>query len=214
MGAYAPAPVCPPDMVDELMATMLQPTVDGLAAAGNPYRGVLYAGVMLTPAGPRLLEFNCRFGDPEAQALIPLLDADLVDIAIACTDVRLHETKVAWRSGAACCVVLAAPGYPAAPVIGGAVKGLRGAAPDTFVFHAGTARVGHRVVTTGGRVLGVTGVGDSLAIARQRAYDRAASITFEGRQLRRDIGWRAIARTTGGYAASGVDIEAGERRPS
>jgi phosphoribosylamine--glycine ligase/phosphoribosylaminoimidazole synthetase len=214
MGAYAPAPVCPPEMVDELMATMLQPTVDGLAAAGSPYRGVLYAGLMLTPAGPRLLEFNCRFGDPEAQALIPLLEADLVDIAMACTDVRLHETKVAWRSGAACCVVLAAPGYPAAPLVGGTVKGLRGAAHDTYVFHAGTARAGHRFVTTGGRVLGVTGVGDSLAIARQRAYERAASITFEGRQLRRDIGWRAIARTTGGYAASGVDIDAGERAVS
>ena len=213
MGTYAPAPACPLELVDELTASMLQPTIDGLAAAGSPYRGVLYAGLMLTATGPKLLEFNCRFGDPEAQVLIPLLDADLVDIAIACTDVRLHETKVAWRGGAAVCVVLAAPGYPAAPILK-AGEGLRANAPDTHVFHAGTARTGHRVVTTGGRVLGVTGVGDTLASARQRAYDRAASITFEGRQLRRDIGWRAIARTTGGYAASGVDIAAGERAVS
>ena len=212
MGAYAPAPCCPPELVDELVRTVLQPTVDAMAAEGRAYRGVLYAGLMLTAAGPRLLEFNCRFGDPETQVLLPLLDADLVDIALACVHGTLGDVPVAWHKQSAVTVVLAAPGYPASPTTGSLIHGLDSVPADTFVFHAGTTvRHDGTLVTSGGRVLAVTALGDDLVDARQRAYDGVAAIGFEGRQVRRDIGWRAIARQAGegGYRAAGVDIDAG-----
>jgi phosphoribosylamine--glycine ligase/phosphoribosylaminoimidazole synthetase len=213
MGAYAPAPACPPALVEQLLATVLRPAVAGCAADGHPFRGVLYAGMMLTADGPKVLEFNARFGDPEAQALLPLLDGDLVEIALACVDGTLDTVPVRWRDATACTVVLAAPGYPAAPVTGGAVTGLDVPCPDgVHVFRAGVTDGPDGpagAVATGGRVLAVTGVGVDLAAARTAAYAHLARIGLDGGQVRRDIGWRALARVPGGYAATGVDIDAG-----
>lgn len=213
MGAYAPAPVCPPALVDELTRTVLQPTVAGMAAEGTPYVGVLYAGLMLTADGPRVLEFNCRFGDPETQVLLPLLASDLLDVVEACLDGHLGEVPVQWHTAAALTVVLAAEGYPEAPRTGGVLTGLDDAAGvgGATVFHAGTQQLGDTVVASGGRVLAVTGIGADVNDARSRAYDALAHIDLPGGQFRRDIGWRAVARlsSAGGYAASGVDIDAG-----
>jgi phosphoribosylamine--glycine ligase/phosphoribosylaminoimidazole synthetase len=208
MGALAPAPVCPPALVQQLTREILQPAVDGLAAEGRPYVGVLYAGLMLTADGPRLLEFNCRFGDPEAQVLIPLLDGDLVEIALACVEGRLADTKVGWHPASACTVVVAAAGYPGTPRTGMTIT-----LPDEgMVFHAGSDERDGVHVVTGGRVLACTGIATDLARAREDAYVTAAAVAFDGAWMRRDIGWRAIARTAaaGGYKASGVDIDAGE----
>ncbi len=217
MGAYAPVPICPPEMVAEITETVLQPAVSGLRLEGRPFVGVLYAGLMLTESGPQVLEFNCRFGDPETQAVLPLLESDLLEIALACAEGRLQEVKVRWKDGAAVCVVLASRGYPSAPEIGKPVHGLDALPPDVFCFHAGTRIVDGRLVTAGGRVLGVTGRGGSLAEAVQSAYDAVASIRFEGMHYRKDIAHQALpaARRTAGrsgaYAAAGVDIDAGNR---
>jgi phosphoribosylamine--glycine ligase/phosphoribosylaminoimidazole synthetase len=228
MGAYAPAP-CPYD-ADDLTAQFITPVLEHFAARGQRYVGVLYAGLMLTPDGPRLLEFNCRFGDPEAQAILPLLETDLAEIALACCEGRLADTKIEIRSGAACTVVAAAPGYPDAPMLGAPITGLperghvlvanpdgnrpnsrpesrHGGSANALVFAAGTDG---RVVT-GGRVLAVTGLGDDLASARDAAYAAVAGIGFEGMQVRRDIGWRAIGAGLHSYAAAGVDIDEGAR---
>ncbi len=156
MGAYAPAPVCPPDLVEELTRTVLQPAVDGLRAEGMPFVGVLYAGMMLTTDGPRVLEFNCRFGDPETQAILPLLETDFLDIAEACVSERLHELDIRWKGGAAACVVLASQGYPGKPVTGKPVSIKTGDMQNVVVFHAGTKLQEGQVITSGGRVLGVT----------------------------------------------------------
>ena len=206
MGAYAPAPV--PYGADELVATFVQPVLHHLAAAGTPYVGVLYAGLMLTAEGPRLIEFNCRFGDPEAQAVLPLVDSDLAELLLACTRGELANASLRVRGGAACAVVAAASGYPEAPIAGAEIHGL---APTedaaTIVFPAGI--VDGRVA--GGRVLAVTGMGVDLAVARAAAYERLASIQFDGMQVRRDIGWRAPGATLTSYAAAGVDIDEGNR---
>ena len=211
MGAYAPAPCCPPELVVELARTVLQPTVEAMAAEGRPYRGVLYAGIMLTADGPRVLEFNCRFGDPEAQVLLPLLDGDLVEIALACVHGNLRDVAVQWSKQSALTIVAASPGYPAAPTTGALIDGLDAMLSPALVFHAGTAVGAAGVVTAGGRVLAVTGVADDLNDARALAYEAMDGIGFEGKQVRRDIGWRAIARhaADGGYRAAGVDIDAG-----
>lgn len=203
MGAYAPAPV--PCDADELCATFVQPVLDHLADVGAPYIGVLYAGLMLTPDGPRLLEFNCRFGDPEAQAVLPLLTDDLAELALACCRGELGERRVRSQ-GAACTVVAAAPGYPAAPVTGATVS-WGDDAEGALVFRAGTDG---RVVT-GGRVLAVTGLGDTLGEARANAYTRMSGVSFDGMQVRHDIGWRAIGAALPSYAAAGVDIDEGTR---
>jgi phosphoribosylamine--glycine ligase len=195
MGAYAPAALCPPALAADLARTILQPAVDGLRAEGRPFAGVLYAGVMLTHAGPRVLEFNCRFGDPETQVLLPLLDTDLLDIAQACAAGRLAEVDIRWKPGAAACVVLASAGYPGTYAAGRFIEGLDAPLDNAIVFHAGTRRVGDRVVTAGGRVLGVTGWGDTLPRALAVAYGAAKLIGFEGCQYRRDIGHQALAVT-------------------
>ena len=212
MGAYAPAPVCPPALADSLAREMLQKAVTASAAEGRPFVGVLYAGIMLTAHGPRLLEFNCRFGDPEAQVLLPLLDTDFLDVAEACCHGSLASLDVTWWNGAAVTVVMAADGYPGTVGTGDRVHGLDtvGAHTGVLVFHGGTRRdESGDVNTTAGRVLSITGLGTTVAEARTRAYDVVGQISFEGMNFRRDIGWRALARTTGGYAASGVDIDAG-----
>jgi phosphoribosylamine--glycine ligase/phosphoribosylaminoimidazole synthetase len=213
MGAYAPTPALTGEQVARLAFTVLGPAVHGMGVEGRPYRGVLYAGLMLTADGPRVLEFNCRFGDPEAQVLLPLLDVDLLDIAEACATGGLRQVPVRWKPSTACAVVLASPGYPEAPRTGGVVTGIHDAAthPDVLVFHAGTDDEGADVVSSGGRVLSVTGVGQDIVAARYAAYRALADIRLDGAQSRRDIGWRALARLAGvgGYAAAGVDIDAG-----
>src|SRR5262249_51768466 len=151
------------------------------------YRGVLYAGLMLTADGPKVLEFNCRFGDPEAQVVLPLLDCDLVGVALAVAHGELARAPVRWSSGAACAVVLASGGYPADFATGLPIAGLDAVLDDALVFHAGTRREGGRVVTAGGRVLTVAATGASLAAARTQAYVAVDGISFEGRHYRRDI---------------------------
>jgi phosphoribosylamine--glycine ligase len=192
MGAYAPAPICPNEFVDELTRTILQPAIDGLRAEGRPFAGVLYAGLMLTAGGPRVLEFNCRFGDPETQAILPLLDSDLLDIAEACAKGRLAEVEIRWKRDAAACVVLASPGYPDKTPVGREIHGLEAIGKSALVFHAGTKMQDGKVVTAGGRVLGVTGLGATLNGALATAYTAVEKIEFEGMQYRKDIGYRAI----------------------
>ena len=213
MGAYAPASICPPAMVEEVLEKIVRPTIAGLAAEGTPYVGVLYAGLMMTADGPKLIEYNCRFGDPEAQTLLPLLETPLGDIALACVEGRLGPLAIRWREATACTVVLATAGYPEKPQTGDKIEGLAEAAahPHVTICHAGTEAQDDAIFTAGGRVLNVTGLGADLTEARQRAYEAVRDIKFDGRQFRRDIGWRELARTAGGYAASGVDIDEGNR---
>lgn len=193
MGSYAPAPLAP-DRLAEIERTILRPTVDGLRALGRPYRGALYAGLMLTPAGPQVLEFNSRFGDPEAQAILPLLTGDFAELLIACAEERLEPARVGVGPGAAVCVVLASEGYPGPSPLGRPIAGLaEAAASGALLFHAGTARRDSTIVTAGGRVLSVVGLGRDLAEATERAYAAAELVHFEGRQLRRDLGARARA---------------------
>ncbi len=192
MGAYAPAPVAPPALVEAVTRSILQPAVDGLRAEGRPFVGVLYAGLMLTPDGPRTLEFNCRFGDPETQVILPLLASDLLEIALACATGRLHEVEIRWKEGAAACVVLAAEGYPGSYSKGRPISGLDAPLRDALVFHAGTALADGKLVTAGGRVLGVTGWGADLRAALHNAYNAVQTVSFEGMQYRKDIGWRAL----------------------
>jgi phosphoribosylamine--glycine ligase/phosphoribosylaminoimidazole synthetase len=211
MGAYAPAPI--PHTADELVAGFVQPVLDHLRGAGTPYVGVLYAGLMLTSAGPRLIEYNVRLGDPEAQVVLPLLETDLAELALAATRGRVDELPVVVRSQSALTVVLAAPGYPAAPEVGAPITddmtagviGVDGTTTLRFDAAVDDGRVG------GGRVLAITGVGFDLAEARAAAYEHVARIRFDGMQFRRDIGWRALGAGLVSYAAAGVDIDEGAR---
>lgn len=220
MGAYAPAPVCPPEMVQEVTRTILQPAVDGLRSEGMPFKGVLYAGLMLTEHGVKVLEFNCRFGDPETQVVLPLLENDLLDVFDACIDGTLDQLSLRWKQGSAVTVVLASQGYPGKYPTGKVIQGLRAASEHALVFHAGTKEQNNEAVTSGGRVLNVTTTGPDLERAVEQAYGAIKFVSFEGMQYRRDIAQRALSPTvphTGklhlpsAYAASGVDIDAGNR---
>lgn len=193
MGAYAPAPVVTPALLKQIEAEILLPTVRGLRAEGIIYKGVLYAGLMLTPAGPRVLEFNVRFGDPETQPLLYLLQSDLVAVMEAVLEGRLAEVKLDWYPGAAVCVVLAAEGYPGSYRKGDVIEGLEDLPPDVMVFHAGTAYADGKLVTAGGRVLGVTARGPDVRAAITRAYEAVGRIRFAGMHYRRDIGQKALA---------------------
>jgi len=192
MGAYAPAPILPPALVEEYTRSILQPTIDGLRAEGKPFVGVLYGGLMLTADGPRVLEYNCRLGDPETQAILPLLETDLIDIAEACATGRLNQIDIQWKTGAAACVVIASEGYPGAYPGGREIHGLNAPLKDAVVFHAGTQLAEGQVVTAGGRVLGVTGFGENFRTAIKLAYQAVEKIKFEGMQYRTDIGQRAL----------------------
>ena len=192
MGAYAPAPVVTPQVLREVEERIVRPVLDGMTSEGHPYRGVLYVGLMITEEGPKVVEFNCRFGDPEAQVVLPLLDSDAVELFEALADRRLAETQVVVGDGTAACVVLASAGYPGSYEKGFEIAGLEAMPEGVTVFHAGTARDGDRVVTSGGRVLGVTGFGADLQAALDRAYAGVEAISFEGMQFRRDIGQRGL----------------------
>jgi phosphoribosylamine--glycine ligase len=189
MGAYCPVPDIDASLYDEIVETIMKPTIAALAAEGRPYKGVLYGGLMLTKEGPKVLEFNCRFGDPETQAVLPLLDADLVDICEAVIDERLHEVDVRWKDGACICVVMASAGYPGAYEKGKVITGIEEAEGEegVIVFHAGTAMKDGQLVTSGGRVLGVTAIGRDFAEAVERVYKAVSKIHFDGAHYRRDI---------------------------
>jgi phosphoribosylamine---glycine ligase len=196
MGTYAPAPVVTEDIRKRVVDEILNPTVMAMAAEGRPYKGVLYAGLMITEQGPKVIEFNARFGDPETQVILPLLDTDLVDICEAVVDGTLDQQMITWDDGAAVCVVVASGGYPGDFVKGKGIKGLNEAdsMPGVITFHAGTGKVDGKIVTAGGRVLGVTARGDSIATAIKRAYQGVDKISFEGMHFRKDIGYRALEK--------------------
>jgi phosphoribosylamine---glycine ligase len=197
MGSYSPVPGIAQATVDEMVRTIHQPVVDELRHRGTPFHGCLYAGLMLTADGPRVLEFNVRFGDPETQAVLPRLRSDFLDlVARAAEPGGLGGATPEWDERFAVTVVLASAGYPASASKGDAITGLEDVPEDVEVTHAGTGRgPGGELVTAGGRVLNVTGLGDGPAAARDAAYAGADRITFEGRQLRRDIALRAVERT-------------------
>jgi phosphoribosylamine---glycine ligase len=194
MGAYSPAPCLTPDLEAQVMARIIRPTVAAMAAEGRPYKGVLYAGLMLTAEGPQLIEYNVRFGDPECQVLLPRLKSDLLPALIAARDGVLKNFDLRWHDDPALCVVLAAKGYPDAPERGSVIGDLTAAAADPLVtlFHAGTKKVGGRLVADGGRVLDVVARGTTIAAAQKRAYAAVDRIDWPGGFCRRDIGWRAV----------------------
>ena len=196
MGAYSPAPVVDAAVNQRIMEQVILPTVAGMAAEGNDYTGFLYAGLMITADGqPKVIEYNCRFGDPETQPIMVRLQSDLVDLCDSALDGTLDTAEAQWDQRCAIGVVLAAGGYPASYSKGTPIKGLDVPQPDSIkVFHAGTALNGDQVVTSGGRVLCVTALGEDIAAAQRACYEAADKISWDGMTLRRDIGWRAIKR--------------------
>jgi phosphoribosylamine--glycine ligase len=196
MGAYSPAPVMTPDMVARTMDEIVRPTVTAMAARGTPFKGVLFAGLMITAEGPKLIEYNVRFGDPETQVLMMRLKSDLLAAMLATADGVLDKIDLRWSDEAALTVVYAANGYPGPPLKGTEIRGLdeAGALDGVQIFHAGTKAVDGRIVADGGRVLGVTATGGTVADAQARAYEALDRIAWPGGFCRRDIGWRAIGR--------------------
>jgi len=198
MGAYSPAPVVTPELHARVMREIIQPTLQGMARDGLPYVGFLYAGLMIDRQGnPRTLEYNCRLGDPEAQPILLRLKSDLLDLIEAALDGALENAQAEWDRRSALGVVLAARGYPEDPAAGDRIDGLPENSADRRVFHAGSRLVDGQLVTSGGRVLCVTALGDSLRVARQRAYAAVESIRFAGMQYRGDIGHRGLGRNSG-----------------
>jgi len=202
MGAYSAGGMIDLELEARILNTIIRPTLNAMAREGHPYRGFLYAGLMLTAAGPQVLEFNCRMGDPETQAIVARMDFPLAEALHAVTEGKLREIASRWKPGASACVVMAAANYPGEPRTGMKIEGLAAAAsvPDAVVFHAGTKLRDGDVVVSGGRVLGVTATGANLAAAVARAYEAAGKISFEGAQYRRDIG--AAAERAGAPSAS------------
>lgn len=195
MGTYAPAPVMTPEMTERAVEEILKPTIAAMAKEGRTYRGCLYLGLMVTADGPKVVEFNARFGDPETQVVLPLLDSDLVAIMCACADGTLADVPIRWKDGAAVCVVLASGGYPGHYDKGQEIHGLADAeAMGALVFHAGTAMKDGKLVTNGGRVLGVVGRGADISSAVDAAYAAATKISFKDAYYRKDIAHRALER--------------------
>lgn len=196
MGAYSPAPVMTPALVARTMDEIIRPTVAGMAKRGSPFKGVLFAGLMITADGPKLIEYNVRFGDPETQVLMMRLKSDLLTALLATADGTLDKVDVRWREEVALTVVMAAKGYPGTPEKGTEIKGLdrAGKVDGVEIFHAGTRRDGDRFLADGGRVLNVTARGHTVKEAQIRAYDAISKIDWPGGFCRRDIGWRAIVR--------------------
>jgi phosphoribosylamine--glycine ligase len=197
MGAYAPAPVLTPELEQRAMDEIVRPTARALADAGTPFSGVLYAGLMLTAEGPKLIEYNVRFGDPECEAIMPLVDGDFAELLYAVATDRLAQIQAPQLAAKhAMTVIVAARGYPGAPASGGLIREIEAAeqVEGVTVFHAGTALNDHGLVARGGRVLAVTAVADSFADARARAYRAVDQIDFADGFHRRDIGWRELER--------------------
>ncbi len=200
MGAYSPAPVLPPKMEAEVMRRFIEPTASAMRTKGTPYVGVMYLGLMFTKEGPKLVEYNCRFGDPEAQVLMPRLKSDLLTLLLAMRDGVLKDVDVRWSDDVALTVAMASKGYPGAYEKGQPITGLEEAArlPGVQIFHAATERRDGHFVAAGGRVLSVTATGKTVAEAQARAYAAVDLIHWDGAFCRRDIGWRAIAREKSG----------------
>ncbi len=196
MGAYAPAPVVTEEMAATIMERIIEPTIAGMAADGRPYKGVLYAGLMIGEDGPKVLEFNVRFGDPECQPQMMGLESDLLEALVACAEGRLDTVELEWRPGVTLVVVMAAKGYPGHYDKGTEIRGLEAAAgvDGVVVFHAGTRADGDHVLAAGGRVLGITAHAPTVAEARKKAYQAVDLIDWPDGFCRRDIGWRAIDR--------------------
>jgi phosphoribosylamine---glycine ligase len=198
MGVYAPAPIVTPELLAQVQTTVLEPAIAWLQQKQIPYCGILYAGLMITPAGePKVIEFNCRFGDPETQAILPLLETPLDTLMLACANGTLdQQPPIAWKPGASACVVMAAPGYPGKYPKGMAIAGIEAAeSQGAMVFHAGTRIKDQQLVTDGGRVLGVTAVGSNFDDAFAKAYAAVDQIEFDGKYFRRDIGHRVRSST-------------------
>jgi phosphoribosylamine--glycine ligase len=199
MGAYSPAPAATAVIESEIMGAIIRPTVAAMAREGKPFKGVLFAGIMLTRAGPKLLEYNVRFGDPECQVLCLRLKSDLLPALIATHDGMLDQLDLRWHADSALCVVMAANGYPGSYAKGSEIKGIERAArlPGVTIFHAGTRRSEDgRLLAEGGRVLNVSALGSSVGEAQKRAYEAVDLIDWPGGFCRRDIAWRAIERDT------------------
>jgi len=212
MGAVAPVPGVGEAAVDRIVDEILAPTLWAMAQEGSPYRGVLFAGIMMTSDGPRVLEFNVRFGDPEAQVLLPLLESGPLELVEAAVCGRVDRVAPRWRRGYAVCAVLCAPGYPDQPRTGAEIHGLdRIEGGDALVFHAGTTVRDGRTLTAGGRVLNVVGTGATLSDARARAYRTADAITYDGKIVRRDIGARAPVRPASERRAAMTSADEGGR---
>ena len=192
MGVIAPNPFYTPEIAERCLNEIFLPTVRGMAAEGRPFKGCLYFGLMLTEKGPKVIEYNCRFGDPEAQAVLPLLTSDLLEIMQAVEEERLDQVEVRFRSGASCCVVLASEGYPGHYEKGLPITDATGDDPDVTVFHAGTRLAEGRVLTNGGRVLSVTAVADDLPAAVAKSYRAAQQVSFDNVYYRHDIGLAAL----------------------
>ena len=192
MGAYSPAPIYTDDIHAFVLEHVLQPTVDAMAAEGRPFAGVLYAGLMLTADGPKVLEFNARFGDPETQAILPRLQTDILEIMLAVVEKRLAKQPIQWSEEACVCVVMASGGYPESSEKGVPIQGLEAAGQKALVFHAGTVRKEEAIVTNGGRVLGVSALGEDIAAAIDKAYQAVHEIQFTNMQYRTDIGQKAL----------------------
>lgn len=194
MGTYSPLPHIQPSIIEEAIETIIKPTAKAMVAEGRPFRGVLFAGLMITPDGkPKTIEFNARFGDPETQVVLPRLKTDLLDVFLAAVNGNLADLELEWSDEAAVCVILASGGYPASYPKGIAITGLENEQDGTIVFHAGTSRDADGTWrTNGGRVLGVVGLGADIASARAKAYERAEAIAFEGKQNRTDIALKAL----------------------
>ena len=197
MGAYSPAQIVTEDVHRKIMDQVMIPTIKAMTAEGRPYRGVLYAGLMIRAGEPKVLEFNARFGDPEAQPLLMRMDSDLLPVLEAVVDRRLHDAEIRWRPDPAVCVVMVSGGYPGVHEKGKIISGLQAAVrtKDVMVFHAGTTLAGDKVVTNGGRVLGVTALGHDIADAIARVYRTVEKIHWEGVHYRSDIGQKAVGRT-------------------
>ncbi|MBU1261129.1 MAG: phosphoribosylamine--glycine ligase [Planctomycetes bacterium] len=197
MGAYSPAPIVTDKLMDQITKEILVPTVDGMNRNGTPYKGILYAGIMITQGGPRVLEFNVRFGDPETQPILARLKSDLLEAMLATCDGTLDKITLEWDDRAAVCVVMASGGYPDDYEKGKVITGIEEAEAikDVVVFHAGTAEKNGQIVTSGGRVLGVTALGDKIADAQAKAYEAAEKIKFEKAYYRKDIGDKAIKKS-------------------
>lgn len=196
MGAYSPAPVVDGALFDEIAATILMPCVDGMASEGTPYTGVLYAGLMITDSGPKVIEFNCRYGDPETQVVLPRMRTDIVPVFEACCDGTLDQVTLEWHDGACVSVVMASGGYPGSYEKGKAITGIDTAEAEdgVTVFHAGTKMDGETLVTNGGRVLNVTAQGPDIAQTIAKAYDAVDKVSFDEAHFRNDIGKKALDR--------------------